>query len=1545
MKNYRGPIVAACLIVSGLMIVPVGMKYHQQHSIAGDKSAQEKVKKCAAQAYPVSIVKTKADKSSDTQTKGEITPYDDQLKFLGKQPGSMTLAEKSATPIRMTINLAAPSAVESHFTPVPDGSLKTAGAIDQAEKNVVAAQAPIVKRVEEITGQRVTNQKGYLVNAFSIMAKPNMINDLQGISGVKEVTIQNVYQAANTNDNELAQVTDDWRAQHAGDGRGMVIADIDSGIDATHPDLKLTASGRQTAKLSPAATNYFHATLKYGRYESEKVPFAHNYADNIDAQSELKDNGQTGEHGQHVAGILAANGQVTGVAPEAQLLDMKVFSNHHAGATTDAIVDAMEDSVKMGADVLNLSLGAPLTNYSALMPENVAVSRAAKLGVVTVVAASNSGRASGNLNDLHTNAHNPEEDISISGMAASKDAIAVGAMEGTQKHVISTTITTDLHKNLGGDTIAVTVSPDIPEQFWQVDHKLIDNGRCVSYTHDHGLDIPTEAAEGTKQAESGDSGIDSGTDVGKIKIVGYNSAIPFEQYQLVGAGKKAEAVILIDDQDRALPASKKISHVDSQHCPLIFMTKQAGNQLLKDLRTNTPHYEEKAKSDNGLHDKAELGHVMLSKPITTVVSNESKGKMSTFTSWGSTPDLTLKPDITGIGGNIWSLSNQGYAQKSGTSMASPFVAGTVALIKQQANQNHVNLGQGSAKFVQNIKGVLQNTAAPVKDTTNGTYFSPRQQGGGLVQVDRATQANAVITNANDGHTTIDLKAFRTKEKTFKIKIQNVTQVKQNYHVAALGNVQTEVRTTDCSKVNTTGLRTLLDKGGNSTGETVNLNDADIYYYRDEKPFLDLVSESTVNGAQVNLQGNNITLAPGQEKIIDVTLTIPNTFTENNWIEGYLQVTATQKPGVIESIPYFGYYGDWDAGKPIDKPASEKGSIKGYGYLADEMNGHPLATLNTKVVSRSGDVNYTCDNEHAAVTFNHSGVNRALDMEYMLRWMRSIDVDVMSADKQQVLRHLATYQQTQPGRIDTEWNGMLPDALTGQSKYAPDGVYYIRTVAVTLDGAKTQTVYRKLTIDNCCPKAKNVHLKWQKDGVHLSGEIDEKGSGMNNLTNVQSGGSLSYRINTIVGAHYFNSPFDEQQSGWLNGHFDTLINTSAVKNLKAKDNVVEISLRDRAGNGSWFENKLTLPVEGTTATQEKITALNHHLDVTYHGESFYEEETKRVYTPVGHMLEQFANPIEPKKINAYQLKTLDVNYWSMTLDGTWQGKQPFTITAYNSDNQPIDQVKVTATNTHWQTPIKIGRFGYITFKDTQQHEIHQPIVPEIQKEDILESRLDADKMAQDTGGKWVKRGDEQVLVVPNETDKLKVTGNFTGHLPGQQLIYNSQVLDADTHTIRVTKPEWTNNAQGIKQLQCYCGAQGVEKYITPSPVNHAGEINAQVNLWDAQQLTNLREFNRLFNDPLAKVQNYEGAGNQGDNQNGWQTITVIGYEPEFKTITDRYGDVPNYKQISNPFEPLAKYLWELEDLQQTFTFNVYRLPKGEKLTHVKDSGQQVRKFYH
>lgn len=110
------------------------------------------------------------------------------------------------------------------------------------------------------------------------------------------------------------------------------------------------------------------------------------------------------------------------------------------------------------------------------------------------------------------------------------------------------------------------------------------------------------------------------------------------------------------------------------------------------------------------------------------------GLISSFSSYGLSPDLTLKPDISAPGGNIYStypLEDGGYATLSGTSMASPHVAGAVALFLQARGK------QVTAEYIRNV---FQNTADPVNWWGNpglGYLDNVHRQGAGLIDIDDA----------------------------------------------------------------------------------------------------------------------------------------------------------------------------------------------------------------------------------------------------------------------------------------------------------------------------------------------------------------------------------------------------------------------------------------------------------------------------------------------------------------------------------------------------------------------------------------------------------------------------------------------------------------------------------------------------------------------------------------------------------------------------------------------------------------------------------------
>lgn len=142
------------------------------------------------------------------------------------------------------------------------------------------------------------------------------------------------------------------------DGKGCVVGVIDTGVDASHQDLQICPDGRPKFL---GERDYVRDGVKPADYHW---------------------------HGTHVAGTIAANGQVKGMAPGAQLRSYRVLG---ANGGEDAwLVHAIRDGVADGCHILNLSLGS--REYSREV--HAAIQEAVKANVVVVVAAGNDGPGS-----------------------------------------------------------------------------------------------------------------------------------------------------------------------------------------------------------------------------------------------------------------------------------------------------------------------------------------------------------------------------------------------------------------------------------------------------------------------------------------------------------------------------------------------------------------------------------------------------------------------------------------------------------------------------------------------------------------------------------------------------------------------------------------------------------------------------------------------------------------------------------------------------------------------------------------------------------------------------------------------------------------------------------------------------------------------------------------------------------------------------------------------------------------------------------------------
>jgi minor extracellular serine protease Vpr len=142
-------------------------------------------------------------------------------------------------------------------------------------------------------------------------------------------------------------------------GKGVKVGVIDTGIDYHHPDLSRNYKGG------------------HDLVDGDKDPMESNSQD-----------GPMTLHGTHVAGIIAANGRINGVAPDAEVIAYRALGPGGSG-TTEQVLSAIEEAIKDKVDILNLSLGNNINGPD--LPISLALNKAADEGIVPVTSSGNSG--------------------------------------------------------------------------------------------------------------------------------------------------------------------------------------------------------------------------------------------------------------------------------------------------------------------------------------------------------------------------------------------------------------------------------------------------------------------------------------------------------------------------------------------------------------------------------------------------------------------------------------------------------------------------------------------------------------------------------------------------------------------------------------------------------------------------------------------------------------------------------------------------------------------------------------------------------------------------------------------------------------------------------------------------------------------------------------------------------------------------------------------------------------------------------------------------
>ena len=132
-----------------------------------------------------------------------------------------------------------------------------------------------------------------------------------------------------------------------------------------------------------------------------------------------------------------------------------------------------------------------------------------------------------------------------------------------------------------------------------------------------------------------------------------------------------------------------------------------------------------------------------------VISRPGKGSLviSSFSAWGPTEDLRLKPEITAPGSDIYSsVPENSYAYMSGTSMAAPYYAGVAALMKQYVTQ--AGLSADDKQCSEFVNALMMSTATVFKAANAATVYSPRLQGAGFINLPAALETPAFLTQTD-----------------------------------------------------------------------------------------------------------------------------------------------------------------------------------------------------------------------------------------------------------------------------------------------------------------------------------------------------------------------------------------------------------------------------------------------------------------------------------------------------------------------------------------------------------------------------------------------------------------------------------------------------------------------------------------------------------------------------------------------------------------------------------------------------------------------------
>ncbi len=775
-----------------------------------------------------------------------------------------------------------------------------------------------------------------VLNAVAIELDTKYVSEIKKMQGVDSVVITTAYEAPKTVKSEGGVVLNETDVYETGIydssafaakyGAGTVVAVLDTGLDYTHKAFQNFKSDnvnyawdREHIK-NELSSKDLAAEARSGSlevsdvYMNAKVPFAYDYADDDPDVYPSYSN-----HGTHVAGIIGGydstgytdkdgnpitDKEFLGVVPDAQLVICKVFTDDLddkdlGGAVTEDIVAALEDCVMLGVDVINMSLGS-------------------SCGFTTT----NDGDDEGELlNDVYEKVN--KSGISLICAASNDYSAGYGGVYGT---------------NLAENPDAGTVGS--PSTYAAALSVASINGQKASYV------IANKDTQ--KQAYVF---FEESRDINSNPfdfVKGLNDAYPanngeFEYVVVPGVGIAADYTASIrslfkDKSGRSTGRIALIKRGDSTFKEKVEVAMQMGaagvivyNNVAGVIRMNLGEIDNPVPS---ISINMNAGAAMVNGAVGNVGklhidSTYAAGPfMSEFSSWGPTPDLKLKPEITAHGGEITSAVPGGYGEQSGTSMATPNMAGFMAIVRSyiQKDTNGIltkakalshNQGISEATLINRLAMQLTMSTAGTVYDQDGLAYSPRKQGAGVAKLGNVVGGTSAYlwteVASNDYRPKVELGDDKDKEGIYSVNFKITNFGDTTLTFTATQEFMTETLSRD--------KLTVSEQAHMLTSST---------------------AAWSVNGTP--LTGETISVAKGETMDISVQLTlsdedrgyIESSFENGMYVEGFVKLLSDDTDAQCDlTLPFLGFYGDWDQAPMLDYSAYEVADVEQDASILEE----------------------------------------------------------------------------------------------------------------------------------------------------------------------------------------------------------------------------------------------------------------------------------------------------------------------------------------------------------------------------------------------------------------------------------------------------------------------------------------------------------------------------------------------------------------------------------------------------------------------------------